>query len=329
MHGAVLAHALDVPPGHLVFVLGEDRQPLDRLELRLIRRALRVGHMLERLAQADGALLAHRLEMRVIALQLVLRHLHLEQRCRPHAQLGLVHRFGDEVVRACFDRVQPMLPGLERRHHDDGHVPPCRILTNAAAHVEAVEPGHDDVEEDQIDAELQLRQPFDAVASRFDVVPQAFDEQLRDSANALVVVDDEHAPAADARRRLCARCRRRVADRHAFGPPHERFADGFDAGLDLQDDRRDVLQRALARGLDQLRARARDGIGADDGDAALERVGGAIERLAIAARGGSANGLELARALAHERVDELRNQTSRPARLEAAQVPRYFACRIG
>ena len=166
MHGAVLAHALYVPPGHLVFVFGEDREPLDRLELRLIRHALRVGHVLERLAQGGGPLLAHRLQVRVIALHLVLRHLHLEKRCRPHAQLGLVHRFGDEVVRACFDRVQPVLPGLERRHDDDGHVPPCRILTNAAAHVETIEPGHDDVEEHEIDAELQLGEPFDAVARR-------------------------------------------------------------------------------------------------------------------------------------------------------------------
>ena len=164
----------------------------------------------------------------------------------------------------------------------------------------------------------------------FDVVPQAFDEQLRDSANAVVVVDDEHAPAAEARRRFdCATEERRVADRHAFGPAHERFADGFDARLDLQDDRRDVIQRALARGLDQLRARARDGIGADDGDAALQRVGRAIERLAIAARGGFANSLHLTRAFAHERVDELRDQPARPARLEAAQVPRDFACRVG
>ena len=85
----------------------------------------------------------------------------------------------------------------------------------------------------------------------------------------------------------------------------------------------------LARGLDELGARARDGIGADDGDAALQRVGRAIERLAVAARGGFAHGFHLAGALAHERVDELRDEPSRPARLEAAQVPSDFAGRIG
>ena len=51
------------------------------------------------------------------------------------------------------------------------------------------------------------------------------------------------------------------------------------------DNRRDVLERAFARGLHQLGARARDGVGADDGDAALQRVGRAIQRLAIAVRG--------------------------------------------
>jgi hypothetical protein len=46
----VFAHPLNVPRGYLVFVLGEDRQALDRFELRLIRGALRLGHVLERLA---------------------------------------------------------------------------------------------------------------------------------------------------------------------------------------------------------------------------------------------------------------------------------------
>ena len=121
-------------------------------------------------------------EVRLIALQLVLRLLHLQQRRRPHAQLGLVDRFGDEVVRARFDRVQPVLPGLERRHHDDGHVAARGILPDAAAHIEAIEPWHDDVEQNEIDAELKLGEPFDAVARRFDLVPESFDEHLRDSA---------------------------------------------------------------------------------------------------------------------------------------------------
>ena len=59
-----------------------------------------------------------------------------------------------------------------------------RILTNAAAHVEAVEPRHHDVEQHEIDAELKLGESFDAVARGFDFVPEAFDEHLRDPANA-------------------------------------------------------------------------------------------------------------------------------------------------
>ena len=89
---------------------------------------------------------------------------------------------------------------LERRHDDDGHVRPGGILADAAAHIEAVEPGHDDVEQHEIDAELKLGEPFDAVMRRFDFVPKPFDEHLRDSANARVVVDDEHALAPRPRR---------------------------------------------------------------------------------------------------------------------------------
>ena len=94
-----------------------------------------------------------------------------------------------------------------------------------------------------------------------------------------------------------------------FGPADERLADGFDARLrPAATIGVDVLERAVARGLDELGARARDGIGADDGDAALQRVRRAIERLAIAVRGGLAHRLHLARALAHQRIDELRDE---------------------
>ena len=223
-----------------------------------------------------------------------------------------------------------MLPGLERRHHDDGHVAARGILANAAAHIEAVEPGHDDVEQHEIDAELKLREPFDAVAGGFDVVPQPLDEHLRDPANAVVVVDDEHALAAEARWRMRAldgRIARRPARCSVQPTSALRIASMPDSSCDTIGV--DLLERALARGLDELGARARDGIGADDGDAALQRVGRAIQRLAIAARGGLADGFHLARALAHERIDELRDEPARPARLEAAQVPSDFAGGIG
>ena len=90
---------------------------------------------------------------------------------------------------------------------------PGGILTDAAADIEPVEPGHDDVEQDEIDAELQLGEPFDAVARGLDVVPQALDQHLRDPANAVVVVDDEDAPAAERRWRSAARRRRDSAAR--------------------------------------------------------------------------------------------------------------------
>ena len=271
--------------------------------------------------------------MRLIALHLVLRLLHLQKRCRAHAQLGFVDRLGDEVVRAGFDRVQPMLPRLERRHHDDGHVAPGRILADAPAHVEAVEPRHDDVEEHEIDAELKLGEPFDAVARRLDFVPQPFDEQLRDFANAFVIVDDEHALAGDRGREGFraivpkTASRRRASD--ATSQPTSALRMASMPGLDLHHDRRDLIERAVpARVFTSSAHDARDRIGADDRDAALQRVRRAKQGFAIAARGGFADRLHLTGALAHERVDELRDEPARPARLEAAQVPRHFAGRI-
>src|SRR5688572_29740518 len=137
-----------MPPGYLVFVLGKHREPLDRFELRLVRRTLRLRHMLERLPKAGSAVRAHRLQASVIALQLVLRRLQFEKRRRPHAQFSLVHRFCDEVVRPCLNRVQPMLAGRQRGYHDDREVMPRWVLTNATADVETIEPWHDDVEQD-------------------------------------------------------------------------------------------------------------------------------------------------------------------------------------
>ena len=113
--GAVLAHPPDVARGDLVLVLGDDREPLHGFELRHIGQTLRLGHLVERLPQARGPLLDDLFELRLGALQRVERVLHLQQRRRTDAELGLVDRLGDEVVGAGFDRKQAVLPASPAR----------------------------------------------------------------------------------------------------------------------------------------------------------------------------------------------------------------------
>jgi hypothetical protein len=329
-HGAVLAHALDVARRHLVLVLGEDGEPLDRLELCLIRQALSFGDRLQRGAQACSTAFAHFLEMRVIAPELVLGDLQSQQRRRSNPQFGDVDRLGDEIVGTRLHRVQPMLPRFEARDHDDRHVAAGRILPDPTADIETVETGHDDVEEDEIDAELQLGKALESISRCFDIVPDFLDQHPRDLPDPVIVVNDEHALAADAVRRGRSDSRRQPhpGTRVPIRPSNERSTNALDVGFDLRDEGVQAFERIRARCLDELGTRARDRLGADDGDAPLKGMGSAIQGVAIAERGSPMNRLHLARALAHQRVDELRDQAARTARLEAAKMADHLARRI-
>ena len=171
--------------------------------------------------------------------------------------------------------MKPMLARFERGDEDDRHIFARRILTDAAADLEAVQARHHHVEEDEIDAHLQLGEPFDAVTRRLNLVPQTFDEHLRNLANAIIVVYDEDALG---RRKgsgaFFGRLGRRKGPTRFFarllGPAYQRLANRFDAGFDFCEDRLELLERSAARFFDELAARARDGIGADDRDAALQ-----------------------------------------------------------
>ena len=48
--------------------------------------------------------------------------------------------------------MKSVLARFESRHEDDRHILAGGILANAAADLEPVEAGHDDVEQDEIDA---------------------------------------------------------------------------------------------------------------------------------------------------------------------------------
>ena len=174
--------------------LGDNREALDGIELRAIREPLRFGHLLQRGAQAGRPLRDGFLEVRLVALQRILRLLHLQQRGGPDAELGLVYGLGDEIVGARLDGAQPVLAADHRGDHDHGHVAGVRILADAPAHFVAVESGHDDVEQNEVGAEPQLRERLDAVARGFRLVPQRLDDGLRDRPCRLVVVHDEDPP---------------------------------------------------------------------------------------------------------------------------------------
>ena len=158
----------------------------------------------------------------------------------------------------------------EARDHDHGNVAAGGILPDTAAHVEPVESGHDDVEQHEIDAKLQLGEPLDAVASGLDLVTEGFDEHLRDCANSLVVIDDEDATASESGRQIRRRWRVGCCVSSAFAPADEGLADRVDVRLQFFDERSGIVQRATTRDLDEIDAAACDRVGADDRHAALQ-----------------------------------------------------------
>ncbi len=89
--------------------------------------------------------------------------------------------------------MKPMLARFERGDEDDRHILAGRILTDTAAHLETVQARHHHVQKDEIDAQLQFREAFDAVPGRLDLMPQALDKHLGNPASPIFVVYDENA----------------------------------------------------------------------------------------------------------------------------------------
>ena len=257
--GAVLAHPLDVPGGDLVLVLGDNRQPLDRIELREVRQALCFGHFIERLAQAGRPLLDHLFEARLVGFQPVLRLLHLQQRRRTDAELGRVDGLRDEIVGSGLDRAQSILPAHHGGDHDHGDVAAARILTDAATDLEAIQARHHDVEQHQIDAELKFGEPFDAVARRLGVVPQRLDQHLRDLPRDIIVVYDEDAAALVGWRMTHAKNPDRtflIRLRNARSADHDAL-NRLETAVQFCHDRFTSIERSAARRTGELGAAAR------------------------------------------------------------------------
>ena len=168
---AVVADALDVLRRDAILVFGDDRQALDGVEMREVLQPLRFRHLLERGAQARGALPDQLFEMRLLTLQRILRVLELQQRRGANPELGLLDGLGDEIVGAGLDRRQPIVAAGHRGQHDDGNVGANRVVAKPAAHLEAVQAGHHQIEQHEVDAEMNLGEAFDAVGGRLDVEP--------------------------------------------------------------------------------------------------------------------------------------------------------------
>ena len=89
-------------------------------------------------------------QLGLLRLDRVVVALDAQQRAHPGQQLGPVERLRDEVVRARLDR-RALLEVLARRDHDERQEPRPLVGADAPADLEAVELGHDDVEQDEVD----------------------------------------------------------------------------------------------------------------------------------------------------------------------------------
>jgi hypothetical protein len=112
---------------------------------------------------------------------------------RVHAQhqLAGAEGLGDVVVGTGLETEHAVLLGAERGEQDDRHV---TGKTQAAAHLEAVHPGHHHVEDQQVGAPAcVLGERGGTVAGLSDVVARGEEVGHDHLADGDVVVDDQHA----------------------------------------------------------------------------------------------------------------------------------------
>ena len=116
----------------------------------------------------------------------------LDQRADARAQLVLVDRLVEEVVRAAFQRLDLVVGIGERGEHEDGDHPPGRLALDARAGLVAVHVRHHHVEDDDRRVVLRIElQRFEPIVREDDVItpaPEVFLEELK---VLLVVVDGE------------------------------------------------------------------------------------------------------------------------------------------
>ena len=117
-----------------------------------------------------------------------------EHRAYAGGQCGVVDRFGQVLVAAGLEPRDHVLRVRHRGHHNDRRERERGIGTQAPTHLEAVELGHHDVEQDQIRSMLPGGcQPFLAIGRGEDLVAFRDQSSLQDLDVRRVVVDDEDA----------------------------------------------------------------------------------------------------------------------------------------
>ncbi len=144
---------------------------------------------------ADPApMFAHRMQLRVSA------SLQVEQVAHARLQDGAGVGLGDEVRRTEVERAHLVARVREPRHEGDRHVPECQLGLQGSADVEAVDPRHVRIEQDQIrnDAASQLQRLFAALGEG--KVAHGRQRVAQDMDRRRVVIDDQDARRLRARR---------------------------------------------------------------------------------------------------------------------------------
>ncbi len=147
----VKKHHRDFPPVRLEGILssaGDDQvrqlrreealEPSQTLELSNL-----VLHSLLEVAVPLGQFLG-------LCLDSVVEFLDAKQRTHPCEEFGLIHGLGQEIVGPGIKALDPLLRGIERRHHHHGEYCGFRGCANPPAHFVPAYVGHDDIEQDQV-----------------------------------------------------------------------------------------------------------------------------------------------------------------------------------
>jgi hypothetical protein len=89
-------------------------------------------------------------ELRGLSLRLVVQPLDAQQGTNPREELLAVDGLGEEIVGSRLQTADAFLLGVQRGDHHDRQHRVARVGANPATGFEAVEAGHDDVEEDEV-----------------------------------------------------------------------------------------------------------------------------------------------------------------------------------
>jgi len=115
------------------------------------------------------------------------------KRVDPREQGEIIHRLGDEVLRAGFQAAHPVLDFRQRGDHHDRDVGGCRIVFQAPAGLVSVKAGHHDVEQNDVGCRVTRHsQAFFATACRAHDMIAQFQLRPEKLAVCLDIVDHQY-----------------------------------------------------------------------------------------------------------------------------------------